>query len=207
MTELEKLKNGMIYDCLDEEIGCLQRRSHALCEAYNRLSVDDDKERERLLRELFPNDDFGSYRGMEAPIFIDNAETIKIGKNFYANIRFSYIAGGNVTIGNDVFIGPNCTLATGMHALLPEERRIRVGKDGKPHDYEYGKPISIGNDVWIASDVTICGGVSIGDGSVIGAGSIVTRDIPSGVIAAGNPCRVIRPITEDDSIDNLRGKE
>lgn len=137
---------------------------------------------------------------MEIPIFIDNCKEIRIGKNFYSNIHFSFIAGNTVEIGHNVFIGPYCTLATGIHSLIAEERRISVDENGVAHDFEYGKPIIIGNDVWIASNVTVCGGVTIGDGSVIGAGSVVTRDIPAGVLAAGNPCKVIREITEKDSM-------
>ena len=98
------------------------------------------------------------------------------------------------------FNGPYCTLATGLHSLIAEERRLTVDEDGNLHDYEYGKPIRIGNDVWFGSNVTVCGGVTIGSRSVIGAGSVVTRDIPEGVLAAGNPCRVIREITEQDSM-------
>ena len=87
-----------------------------------------------------------------------------------------------------------------MHALLPEERNLRRRADGSYYDLEYGKPITIGNGCWMASNVTICGGVTIGEGCVIGAGSVVTRDIPPHSLAAGNPCRVIRPITPADSI-------
>ena len=91
------------------------------------------------------------------------------------------------------------------HRLCERCNRLGVDDDGTAHDFEYGRTIKIGNDVWIASNVTICGGVSVGDGSVIGAGSVVTRDIPSGVLAAGNPCRAIRKITEKDSM-HLRAK-
>jgi len=200
MTEYERMHNGLIYDCLDEELGKMQKHSHRLCEQYNKLGVDDEEEKQNLLRQLFPNDDFGGYRSMETPIFIDNCREITIGKNFYSNIHFSFIAGGTVEIGDNVFVGPYCTLATGIHSLIAGERRITVDEDGTAHDFEYGKPIRIGNDVWIASNVTVCGGVSIGSGSVIGAGSVVTKDIPEGVLAAGNPCRVIRKLTEEDSI-------
>lgn len=200
MTEYEKMHNGMIYDCLAEELGNVQKESHRLCELYNKLGVDDEKEKQIILRKLFPNDDFGGFRVMETPIFIDNCKEITIGKNFYSNIHFSFIAGNTVEIGDNVFIGPYCTLATGMHSLVADERRITADKNGVAHDFEYGKPIKIGNDVWLASNVTICGGVTIGDGSVIGAGSVVTKNIPSGVLAAGNPCRVIREITEKDSM-------
>ncbi len=200
MTEYEKMHNGMVYDCLTEELRKVQKDSHRLCEQYNRLGVDDEEEKNEILKRLFPHDDFGGYRVMEAPIFIDNCKEITIGKNFYSNICFSFIAGNTVEIGDNVFIGPHCTLATGIHSLIADERRITVDENGVAHDFEYGKPIRIGHDVWIASNVTVCGGVSIGEGSVIGAGSVVTRDIPAGVLAAGNPCRVIRKITEKDSM-------
>jgi len=200
MTEYEKMHNGMIYDCLTEEIGEVQKKSHHLCDEYNALGVDDGKKKQEILKELFSADDFGGYRVMEKPIFIDNCKEIKIGKNFYSNIHFSFIGGNTVEIGDNVFIGPYCTLATGIHSLIAEERRITADENGVWHDFEYGKPIKIGNDVWIASNVTICGGVTIGNGSVIGAGSVVTKDIPAGVLAAGNPCKVIREITEKDSM-------
>ena len=206
MTEYEKMQNGMIYDCLAEELGLVQKQSHRLCEQYNKLGVDDGAKKTELLHQMFPNDDFGAYRSMEAPLFIDNHREITIGKNFYANIHFSFIAGNQVKIGDNVFVGPYCTLATGIHSLVADERRITFDEQGNPHDFEYGKPIIIGNDVWIASNVTICGGVTIGDGSVIGAGSVVTKDIPAGVFAAGNPCKVIREITEADSM-YLRAKQ
>ena len=200
MTEYEKMHRGMIYDCFNEEISAEQKRSHRLCDEYNKLCVDDDEKRQKILRELFGTDHFGRYRLMEKPIFIDNGKEIKIGKNFYSNIHFSFIGGCSVEIGDNVFIGPYCTLATGIHSLIAEERRIKFDEHGAAHDYEYGKPIKIGNDVWIASNVTICGGVTIGNNSVIGAGSVVTKDIPEGVIAFGNPCVVKRKTTESDSI-------
>ncbi len=199
MTEYEKLHSCKIYDTLDSEIAAEQKRSHRLCHEYNLLYPDDPRGAE-ILKQIFPDDDFGMFRTMERPMFIDNAKEIKIGKNFYSNIYFSYIGGAPVEIGDNVFIGPYCTLATGMHSLIAQERRISVDENGKAHDYEYGKPIKIGDDVWIASNVTICAGVSIGSGSVIGAGSVVTKDIPEGVIAFGNPCIVHRKITEADSM-------
>lgn len=200
MTEYEKMHNGMIFDYFNDEMDKVQKHSSRLCEQYNKLGVDDDNEKQKILHQLFPNDDFGGYRLMETPMFIQNHKEITIGKNFYSNIHFSIISGNTTEIGDNVFIGPYCTLATGIHSLIAEERRVSVDENGVSHDYEYGKPIKIGNDVWLASNVTVCGGVSIGDGSVIGAGSVVTKDIPSGVLAAGNPCKVIREITEKDSM-------
>ena len=101
-------------------------------------------------------------------------------------------------------IGPNVTLATPMHPLLPEERNVRQRQDGSYYNLEYAKPIVIKDDCWLASNVIVCVGVTIGEGSVIGAGSVVTRDIPPHSLAAGNPCRVIRTLTEKDRIEGNR---
>ena len=103
-----------------------------------------------------------------------------------------------VIIGDNVLIGPNVTLATPMHPMLPEERNVRQREDGSFYNLEYAKPIVSERDCWLASNVVVCGGVTIGEGSVIGAGSVVTRDIPPHSLAVGNPCRVIRAVTEAD---------
>ena len=108
-----------------------------------------------------------------------------------------YLPGNNW--GQCVF-GPNCTIATPMHPFRWQERNIKFKEDGTGYDDEYGKPITIGSNCWIASNVVITAGVTIGEGCVIGAGSVVTRDIPANSLAAGNPCRVIRQITEADSV-------
>lgn len=97
--------------------------------------------------------------------------------------------------------GPNCTLAAPMHPLCPQERNARERENGELYNLEYAKPIKIGSDCWLASNVTVCGGVTIGEGCVIGAGSVVTRDIPAHSLAAGNPCRVIRQITDADLME------
>lgn len=200
MTEYEKMQNGFIYDALDPKFHVEEDRCHKLCEEYNNLSSSDSAAKQKLLLEMFETDSFDGYRMFGKPIFIDNAKELHIGKRFYANAYFTCVEGAPVYIGDDVLIGPHCTIATGIHSLLPNERRISLGQDGKPHDYEYGKSVTIGNNVWIASNVTIIGGAKIGDGSVIGAGSVVTKEIPAGVFAAGNPCKVIRKLTEEDSI-------
>ena len=103
-----------------------------------------------------------------------------------------------VTIGNNVFFGTKCSILTPVHPFLPEERNLREREDGSLYNLEYAKPVTIEDDCWIGGSVTICGGVHIGKGTIIGAGSVVTRDIPEGVIAAGNPCKVIRKLTEKD---------
>ncbi len=200
MTEYERMHAGMIYDALDEELGSEILRTRQLCLEYNRTNQDEKEKRTNLLRQIFHNEDREGFFIMESPIIIDNGKEVSIGKNFYSNSNFVIIGGCWVSIGDNVFIGPNCTLATGIHSLIAEERRIKSDENGILHDYEYGRPIKIGNDVWIASNVTVCGGVTIGDNCVIGAGSVVTKDIPDGVIAFGNPCVVQRKITEADSM-------
>ncbi len=200
LSEFEKRKLGLRYDAFDEQIVRMQKYTRYLVDLYNSLSSNDEDKKHEVLKALFPKDNFGEYRVIEKPMFIDNLYEVKIGKNFYANVDMRLIGGCTITIGDNVFFGPGVTLATGMHSLIKEERRIIRDVNGRLRDFEYGKPIIIGNDVWIASNVTVCGGVTIGDGSVIGAGSVVTRDIPEGVVAFGNPCRVIRKITDRDGI-------
>lgn len=140
---------------------------------------------------------------MQGPIYFDYGVFTTIGENTYANFNFTVLDTCPVTIGDNVFFGPNCTLATPLHPLRYQERNIKFKSDGTPYDDEYGKPLVIESNCWIASNVVIAGGVTIGEGSVIGAGSVVTRDIPPHSLAAGNPCRVIRQITEADSMRGL----
>lgn len=139
--------------------------------------------------------------GLQAPIYFDYGCNTTFGKFSGANFNFTCLDVCPVTIGDNVMIGPNVTLATPMHPLLPDERNIRQREDGSVYNLEYAKPIVIENDCWLASNVIVCGGVTIGEGSVIGAGSVVTRDIPPHSLAAGNPCKVIRKITEMDRIE------
>ena len=126
-----------------------------------------------------------------SPFYTDYGSFCRIGANSFLNHNAYLMDGGGITIGHHVFIGPNCGMYTAAHPLLPEERNLGLEK---------ASPIVIGDNCWIGADVTILPGVTIGEGTVIGAKSVVTRDIPAGVIAMGNPCRVIRPITEKDSI-------
>ena len=195
MTEREKMLAGMIYDPSDDELQNLRTTAHNLCYAYNKLN-EDDEARGEILKKLLPNGN-GAY--LQGPVYFDYGLFTTFGKNCYANFNLTVLDCCPVTIGDNVFIGTGVSIVTPVHPLLPAERNM-YAKGSVMTDKEYAKPIVIGSNCWIASNVTICGGVTVGRGCVIGAGSVVTRDIPSGVFAAGNPCRVIRKITEKDSI-------
>ncbi|MBD5099333.1 MAG: sugar O-acetyltransferase [Clostridiales bacterium] len=199
MTETEKMLAGKLYDPTDPELAQRRGAAHKLSKQYNDTTEDEEEKREDILRRLLPNMGEGTY--LQGPIQFDYGIYTTIGENSYANFNFTVLDCCPVTIGNNVFFGPNCSIMTPMHPLLPSERNQRRRENGQLYDLEYAKPITIEDDCWIAANVVVCGGVTIGRGCVIGAGSVVTKDIPAGSLAAGNPCRVIRPITQADSVE------
>lgn len=195
-TEKEKMLKGEKYDPTDGELTALRVKAHRLSKEYNDTLETDGIRRGEILEELLPNKGKGCF--LQSPVQFDYGVFTEVGDNFYANFNFTVLDTCPIVIGDNVFFGPNCTLATALHSMDPLERRMRYRENGEAYDIEYGKPIRIGNDCWIASNVVICGGVTIGDNVVIGAGSVVTKDIPSNVLAAGNPCRVIRTLGEKE---------
>ena len=199
MQEKEKMLAGLIYDPADQELTELRQKAHRLSKEYNDR-LETDEERVRLLDELIPNKGVNVY--LQGPVQFDYGCFTTIGDNSYANFNFTCLDCCPVKIGSNVFMGPNVSLLTPVHPLRYQDRNIYERKDGVNTDKEYAKPITIGDNCWIAGNVTVCGGVTIGNGSVIGAGSVVTHSIPDGVFAAGVPCKVIREITESDSLEN-----
>lgn len=199
MQEKEKMLAGLIYDPADQELTELRQKAHRLSKEYNDR-LETDEERVRLLNELIPNKGVNVY--LQGPVQFDYGCFTTIGDNSYANFNFTCLDCCPVKIGSNVFMGPNVSLLTPVHPLRYQDRNIYERKDGVNTDKEYAKPITIGDNCWIAGNVTVCGGVTIGNGSVIGAGSVVTHNIPDGVFAAGVPCKVIREITEADSLEN-----
>ena len=199
MTEKEKMLNGLLYDPSDSELAEMRKKAHKLCKQYNDTYEDEEQKRNEIISELLPNFGKGAY--IQGPIQFDYGVFTTFGEKCYANFNLVVLDCCQVQIGSNVFFGPNCTIATPVHPMCAEQRRIRKRNDGTMYNYEYAKPVTIEDDCWLASDVTVCGGVKIGKGSVLGAGSVVTRDIPANVFAAGNPCRVIRKITKDDLVD------
>lgn len=199
MTEKEKMISGKLYDPSDKELEALRLQAHRLSKDYNDTYEDEEEKREEILSKLIPNRSDGVY--IQGPIQFDYGVFTTLGKNFYANFNLTILDVCPVTIGDNVLIGPNCSIMTPVHPFRYQDRNIRQREDGSLYDYEYAKPITIKENCWLAANVTVCGGVTINEGCVIGAGSVVTRDIPPNSLAAGNPCKVIRQITEDDAIE------
>lgn len=201
MTEREKMLAGRLYDPTDEELTKLRLNVRRLCERYNASSCDEPELRAELLRAILGKCGEDAY--MEPDIRFDYGCNTFVGKNFFANYNCVILDVAPVHIGDDVMFGPNVTIATPVHPLLARERKMRTRGDGSKYDLEYAKPITIEEGAWLAAGVIVTGGVTIGKGAVIGAGSVVTRDIPAGVIAAGVPCRTIRPLSEQDDMGSL----
>lgn len=157
------------------------------CHRYNQLCPSDVEGHKEILRDLIGS--LGKDAVFVPPFWCDYGYNIEVGDYFYANHNCIIQDGSRVSFGDHVFIAPNCTFTTAEHAIDPEMR-----KEG----FEVSKPITVGNNVWIGAGSVILAGVTIGDNSVIAAGSVVNKDIPSGVVAAGVPCKVLRQITEKD---------
>ena len=187
MTEEQKALSGYLYYPYEEDMCREKARSQALNYEYNQLHPSMVAERETIIRREFKKT--GEKFCIEQPFQCDFWERVSIGENFFANYNFMILAGNEVTFGDNVFIGPNCGIYAAGHPFDVEKRAAGL---------EYALPIHIGNDVWIGGHVCIVSGVSIGDGSIIAAGSVVVKDIPAGVLAGGNPCKVIRKISPQD---------
>lgn len=188
MTEWEKAQNGYLYDAnYDKEIVEARTKCADLCYEFNNCKPSDTEKQQVLLPHIL-----GSIKGtpvITAPFYCDYGFNISVGENFYTNHNVTILDGAKVAFGNNVFIAPNCVFSTAGHAIDSEQRGRGL---------EIAQPITVGDDVWFGANVTVLPGVTIGSNTVIGAGSVVTKDIPSGVIAVGNPCRVMREITEQD---------
>ena len=189
-SEKEKMIAGEPYLAGDAELVALRQNARENMRAFN--DEIDPRKRSELLKNWFGKTGQKIY--MEPSLSLDYGSNIFVGENFYANFNCTILDTCPVTFGNNVMIAPNVSFYTATHPIDPVERNSGT---------EYGKPITIGDNVWIGGNCVVMQGVTIGDGTVIGAGSVVTRDIPAGVIAFGNPCRVIRPVTEDDRITEV----
>lgn len=184
LTEREKMLAGELYDALDPELVQARERARDLCQDLNATREREQETRRRILRELFGRG--GDSVWMQPPFYCDYGSHILLGERVYFNFNCVILDVCRVTIGDYSFFGPGVQIYTALHPMNAELRRTQ----------EFGKPVEVGSDVWVGGGAILCPGVKIGSKSVIGAGSVVTRAIPAGVFAAGNPCRVIREITE-----------
>lgn len=183
-SEREKMLAGEMYDPLDPELVIARERARDLCQALNATREAEHDERRRLLRELFAAG--GDTVWMQPPFYCDYGSNIELGTRVFFNFNCVVLDVCRVRIGDGALFGPAVQIYTPLHPMKAAERRHT----------EFGKPVDIGSDVWVGGGAIILPGVTIGSRTVIGAGSVVTHSIPEGVFAAGNPCRVIREITE-----------
>lgn len=188
MTEWEKAQAGYLYDAnYDQEIVEARTRCADLCYEFNNCKPSDVERQQELLHQIL-----GEIKGelvVTAPFYCDYGFHISVGDHFYTNHNCTILDGARVTFGDYVFIAPNCVFSTAGHAIDAAQRDKGL---------EIALPITVGSHVWIGANVSVLPGVTVGDNTIIGAGSVVTKDIPSGVVAVGNPCRVLRKITEAD---------
>jgi len=187
MTERERMLSGQLYDAGDEELCLARDRAKQLTWRYNQLNPTDWEGRTALLRELLGY--LGEDSWIEPSFRCDYGTHISIGNHFFANYDCIFLDVAPTTIGNSVLFGPRVCLYTAGHPTDADVRSTGL---------EFGLPITIGDRVWIGGNTVVLPGVTIGQDTIIAAGSIVTKDIPAGVVAAGNPCRVLRPVSEED---------
>ena len=187
MTEREKCDAGMLYDTNFPGREDMHKVAADICWKYNHTKPSNMKKREKLIRKLFGK--VGECPYVEPNFFCGFGFNIEVGDYFFANNNCNFVDPGKITIGDYVFLGPSVSLFTAHHPIDTEMRNKML---------EYAAPITIGDNVWIGGHTVVVPGVTIGSNVVIGAGSVVIKDIPDNVVAAGNPCRVIRPITEAD---------
>lgn len=192
MTEKEKMIAGKVYKCLDEELSTALRKAKQLCHKYNDIFFEDEAAAKKIIDELLQAEHNDGYCVFTPPFWCDYGFNVKVGKNFYSNHNLVILDCAEVTFGDNVFVGPNCGFYTAIHPIDAHQRNTGI---------ELAKPIKVGSDVWVGGGVTVLPGVTIGNNVVIGAGSVVVKDIPSGVVAVGNPCKPIRKITEADKLD------
>ena len=201
MCEEEKrIFAGQLFDARRHELKDIKHKAHECCRRYNTLDERDD-ERSAIVKSFIGS--IGANFYFQGPMQFNYGCHTFIGDNFFANFNLMVMDDGPVHIGNNVMIGPNVSLLSSNHPLLPDERLRLTYPDGHRSMSEFAKGINIADDVWIAANVSVLDGVNIGKGAVIGAGSVVTKDIPAGWLAFGNPAKPIRKIGTDDSRLNL----
>lgn len=198
MNEEDKIRAGILFCPTAPELREIKRRTHDLNLEYNILSEGKSERRIEILTEMLGA--LGEESFLQGPLFFHYGRHTYIGSHFFANFNLTVQDDAEVRIGDYCDFGPNVTIVTPVHPMLPDERIRMRTSNGEEKRLCYAKPVRIGSNCWLGAGVTVCPGVTIGEGCVIGAGSVVTRDIPPMSFAAGNPCRVIRTLGESDSM-------
>lgn len=201
MNEEAKIKAGILFSPADPQLKAMKLRAHKLNLDYNRLYEDEEEAREAIIHQIVGHIGEGSF--FQGPVTFHYGVHTSVGKRCFFNFNLTVQDDAAVTIGDDCNFGPNVTIVTPIHPMVAAERREMLNSEGQRVHLCYARPVTIGNNCWLGAGVIVCPGVTIGDGCVIGAGSVVTKDIPANSFACGVPCRVMRPITEADSMVNL----
>lgn len=196
MNQKERMLAGLPYKAWMDGLSEERLDSRMKIYEFNHCSPLEKEKQQKLLREILGKT--GNDISIEAPFHCDYGYNIEVGENFYANFNCVILDVGKVTIGNNVMFAPNVSIYTAGHPIHPDSRNS---------GYEYGIAVSIGDNVWVGGNVVINPDVHIGNNVVIGSGSVVTKDIPDNSIAVGNPCRVIRQITEEDRKYYFKNRE
>ncbi len=190
MTEAERMEKGLIYDATVNEIMDIQNRYLEVMYDFNATRPSQMEERERLMKKMLGS--CGNHCYIEPPFDANwGGKHVFFGEAVYANFNLTMVDDANIYVGDKVMFGPNVVIATANHPILPELRAKGL---------QYNKEVRIGNNVWIGAGAVVVPGVTIGDNAVIGAGSIVVKDVPANCVAVGNPCRVIREVSERDRV-------
>ena len=197
MSEMkERLHTGELYlpnddTIMEEQLRCLEKQYD-----YNQTRPLEQERRQKLLREMFAEIGGGCY--IEPPLHANwGGHHVHFGSNVYANFGLTLVDDTHIFVGDGTMLGPNVTIATAGHPILPALRRL---------GYQYNAPVHIGKNCWLGAGVIVLPGITIGDDTVVGAGSVVTHDLPGGVVAVGTPCRVVRPIGGGDKIRYFRDR-
>ncbi|MCD8349020.1 MAG: sugar O-acetyltransferase [Planctomycetaceae bacterium] len=196
MTEKEKMLAGKLYNANDDQLVNERTDAKEVCYDYNHLRPRQTAERRAILKKLIGRS--GDVFLIEPAFYCDYGYNITLGENFAANHNLVILDGAPVTFGDNVMIGPNCSFYTAGHPLDVERRNAGL---------EFASPITVGANVWFGGNVCVMPGVTIGDNCVIGAGSVVTKDIPAGTLAVGNPCNVVREIGEEEKERFIESKD
>ena len=196
MTELEKMRRGEVYDCGDAEILRIQYPCLGRLSAFNATGPTELEKRAALLREMFAEIGSGCY--IEPPLRANwGGRHVHFGDGVYANFNLTLVDDGDIYVGSRTMIGPNVTIATAGHPICPDLRARNM---------QFNVPVRIGENVWLGAGAILVPGVTVGNNAVIGAGSVVTKDVPPNVVAAGNPCRVLREIGARDRLYYYRDR-